>query len=499
MKKGKQHVIATGTSISGIPHIGNASDVIRGDAVRKLLEEKNAKVQFIWIADDSDPFRSVPKGMELLKDFLGFPVYDIPDPKKCHKNFVEHFAVPFLEELKTYGVEPKHYSAREIYKTGKLVEEIKTALDKKSTITKILNEYREHPLPEEYIPWNAICSKCGRISTTKATGWDNKKIVSYVCESNPEEKEKGLTVKGCGHVGESDITKGQGKLPWRVEWAARWKHFKVTCEPLGKDHASAGGSYETSKKISEEVFGWTAPYPVIYEFLLLNGEKISSSKGNVITLAQWNEIGEPEVLKFLFYKRLEKQRDVDLTRVPNMTDEYDEAEVSSDEKLKLMYKLSQIGKPKKLQVPFTLCATLSQIVPDLNFKIIKKRIEDMGFENFDDERLKARLQRSKNWVEKYGPDYLRFKILENPDEVKNKLNEKQKEGLKKLIPELDKKQTPEELHKKIYETARGIGINPNELFTAIYLALIGKERGPKAAMFLLTLEKKFVQERFKYL
>lgn len=76
-----------------------------------------------------------------------------------------------------------------------------------------------------------------------------------------------------------DIKSGNGKLTWRVEWAARWKIFGVTCEPFGKDHAASGGSYDVSSVISEEIFNYEAPYPVPYEWITLDGEAMSKSHG----------------------------------------------------------------------------------------------------------------------------------------------------------------------------------------------------------------------------
>jgi len=503
LKRGGKQVIETGTSISGIPHIGNASDVIRADAIRKVLAEKKSDVELIWVADDSDPFRKVPGGMEVLKDFLGYPVKDIPDPYGCHKNFVDHFVSKFIDELADFGVKPTIYSGTELYRSGALNEEIKTALERSKEIIAILNKFRTTPLPENHIPWTPVCEKCGRISTAKAYARDGTKI-KYVCKTT---QVTGGEAEGCGYEGEVDALKGVGKMPWRVEWAARWHHFKVSCEPLGKEHAAAGGSFWTSKEVCRDVFGWEPPMPVIYEFFTLNGEKISSSRGNVITLSEWGKICEPEVLKFLMYKRLNKQRDINLSTIPVLVDEYDEAERSyyssenlNEDAIKAMrsYDLSQVGCAKYLQVPYTLCTTLSQIVADLDIERIAKKLTALGYKDFDHGRLERRLILSKNWVESHGPENLRFKLLSEDDSRKGyeMLDAKQKEGLKKLAREINTNLAPEQFHKRIYETARSIDLKPDMLFEAIYKVLIGKSKGPKAASFMLTLDKGYIEKRF---
>lgn len=506
LKRGGAQVIETGTSISGIPHVGNASDVIRGDAVRKVLGERGADVSLIWVADDSDPFRKTPKGMEHLKEHLGKPVYDVPDPKEMHhKNFVEHFSRPFIDDLADFDVKPDVYSGTELYRSRKLVDEIMIALEKRVEIIEILNKFRKLPLPDYWIPWSPICSKCGRISTTHAKKWDGDKIVSYTCTGvDPATQSKDLKdVVGCGHKGESDITEGKGKLSWRVEWAARWHHFKVTCEPFGKEHATVGGSYDTSSVISRQVYGWEPPYPVVYEFFTLNGQKISSSMGNVVTLTDWLGIAEPEVLKFFMYKRLEKQRDIDLSRVPNLTDEYDEAERAFfggevDEKVQRHYVLSQVsGEPKACGVPYTLCAVLSQVVPDSDredsLELIQGKAEAMGYSP-DPQRMHTRIVKAGAWVKTpYCPDYLRFDLREGSTEG---LSDGQREFLRRVYAEVGKKWSPESFHKRIYEISREMNLKPPEAFKAVYRALIGKERGPKAAAFILSLEADFLKGRF---
>lgn len=501
LARSRQHVIETGTSISGVPHIGNASDVIRGDAVKKALESKGVDVELIWIADDSDPLRKIPRGFEKIKDYLGYPVNDIPDPFRCHKSFVEHFVEPFLSDLRAFGVAFKSYSGTQLYRSGELYDEIKTALDRSSEIASILNQFRETPLQEDkYIPWNPICGRCGKISSVKPISRSGD-VVKYVCESR---EVSGGIVEGCGFSGESDIREGKGKLPWRVEWAARWHHFNVTCEPMGKEHASAGGSYWTAKLISEKIFDWNPPLPVMYEFFTLNGEKISSSRGNVITLSDWLRICEPEVLRFFMFKRLLKQRDINLASLTNLVDEYDEAEriyfglQPGEDDVKRQYELAQINEPRLLQVPFTLCAVLAQVVSDLDAVKIEERVRQLGYSGFDSLRLMRRIKFAHEWNKLYGPDYLRFTLLDESAaaEIKTKLNSEQRRALSMLAESLKFGLSPEKLHKRIYEVAREVGIKPEEFFEVIYLVLIGKKRGPKAASFILSLDIDFVRRRF---
>ena len=495
--RGGAHVIETGTSISGIPHVGNASDVIRGDCVRKALVAAGLEAKLVWVSDDSDPFRKVPAGMESLKGYIGFPVKDIPDPHGCHKTFVDHFANPFVEDLSKFGVVPEVESGTELYRSGALLAEIKAAFENRGKIIEILNKFREKPLPADWVPWTPICEKCGRISTTKVTGLSNLNV-TYECVTT---EVAGGEAEGCGHKGVSDATAGMGKMPWRVEWAARWRLNKVTCEPFGKEHAASGGSYDTSKLISREVFGWQPPVPVIYEFFTLNGAKISSSKGNVITLSQWLEIAEPEVLRYFMFKKLNKARDINLKALPNLADEYDLAErlyhkrQEGDMDLAQMYGLAQCDEPKYMNVPYTLCAVLRQVVPEDR---VGERARAMGYLEFDVERLKRRVRLAGRWVGLHGPDYLKFKLL-SPEASKAehaKLEELQRKGLHLLVDEVAKAGEPEALHKRIYEIARGIGLEPPKLFDAIYWTLIGKAKGPKAAAFMMTLGADHLRERF---
>ncbi|RLI95704.1 MAG: lysine--tRNA ligase, partial [Candidatus Altiarchaeales archaeon] len=123
----------------------------------------------------------------------------------------------------------------------------------------------------------------------------------------------------------------------------------------------------------------------------------------------------------------------------------------------------------------------------------------MGYRNFSKVRLERRLRFAREWNSRYGPEDLQFRVIDEDraKSMKEKLNENELNALKKIADELDKKWKPKELHKRIYEIARGLKIKPENLFKIIYLVLIGKEKGPKAAMFLLSLDRNLVKRRFK--
>ena len=196
--KAEKQVIETGTSISGVPHIGNASDVIRAEAVRRALKDLRVNTEFLWVADDMDPFRKVPANLNpSYEKYLGMPVSSLPDPEGCCKNYVDHFVTLFIESLKEYGVRPRAISSTENYRKGLMYPYIKQAIDKRDQLRVILNKYRKEPLPEGWIPWNAVCENCGKIATTVAVSVEDD-YVSYVCQDTVVGGKN--KVRGCGHT-----------------------------------------------------------------------------------------------------------------------------------------------------------------------------------------------------------------------------------------------------------------------------------------------------------
>ena len=139
------------------------------------------------------------------------------------------------------------------------------------------------------MPVNIYCSQCNR-DKTEQIKWDGQWEISYTCEL-------------CGHHGSENLqTTSRAKLPWRVDWPMRWVYEGVDFEPGGKDHSSEGGSYSTAQEIVKEVFGGTPPIYLQYDFVSIKGRggKMSSSKGDLVTVNDVLNIYEPEMVRWIF-------------------------------------------------------------------------------------------------------------------------------------------------------------------------------------------------------
>ena len=501
LKRGSEHVIASGISISGHIHIGHSNDVFIADAVRRAVEERGGRAEAIWYADDFDPLRRVPAYLPPeYEKFLGAPYAHLPSPSPGYRDFVDYFTRPFLQSLEAFGIKVRVYFGSQVYASGQMAPLIRRALEKAGLIREILNRFRSHPLPEHWLPYDPLCSKCGKIGTTEAFDWQGN-WVFYRCVGCDY-------AKGCGNEGQADYTKGEGKLTWRVEWPARWKMLGVTCEPFGKDHAEVGGSYDTGKLLVREVFEGEPPYPVPYEWVSLSGQRMSSSKGVVFTLQDWLEVAEPELLRFfIFRSKPMKSKDFDPgLYLLNLYDEFDELErryyEDSGEEDARIYELSLVrpfpAKPQR--VPIRFATVLCQVAADperVRAILTQKRLLVNPTE-LDWNLAFRRLEKARRWVEKYAPGELKITVKAELPEEAGRLSEKQKSALGVLARRLEERErSPLEIHNLIYEVATECSVEPPQLFEAIYLSLLGRSRGPKAGNLLAVLDRKFAVERFR--
>ena len=94
------------------------------------------------------------------------------------------------------------------------------------------------------------------------------------------------------------VTGGHCKLQWKPDWAMRWCALGVDYEMAGKDLID---SVKLSGNIARALDG-APPEGFNYElFLDENGQKISKSKGNGLTIEEWLTYASPESLRFFMY------------------------------------------------------------------------------------------------------------------------------------------------------------------------------------------------------
>lgn len=483
-RKGKELINDSWTP-SGMVHIGSIKGPVLHDVICRVAKIKNPETEFIFGIDDMDPIDGLPK--ELLKThekYFGYPLFLAPGPGN-KGTFADYFADKMINVFKQLNITARIYRVEKIYKEGKFNEWIKKTLNNADKIRKIYKEVSGSQKGDDWYPFQVICPKCHKLGTTKVIGWDGEKV-EFICEENLVS-----WAKGCGKRGEMSPFNGNGKLVWRVEWAAKWALFGVTIEAAGKDHASRGGSYDVSGKICEEVFGKRMPLKVPYEHFLSGGKKMSSSKGIGLSSDDLFEVMPQELIRFSIIKTSPNQA-IEFTvygtdLIPKIYDSYQKAAEAyfqkTDEDLARVFELSQgngIKKPPKIRF-----SVLSQWVqmPNMEEEIKKEGLEEWA-------------KYARVWLENYAPESEKFTVQkELPKETKN-LSEKQKEFLVKVSRELNQEWNAEDLQKNIYEWSKELQLPSKDAFSAIYLSLLGKDHGPKAAWLILSLDREFVKKRF---
>jgi len=492
-----------GIGASGFPHIGSFADGARAYAVTLALREQGYKSELIAFSDDKDGLRKVPAGLpSWLEKYLGYPVTDIPDPFKCHESYGRHMTSLLLDAYDKCGIEYKFMSGKEVYESGLLKEEIETILANAKKVGEIVKEEVGQEKYVEVLPYFPVCENCGRIYTTKAYEFLPKEHkVLYKCEGM---EVKGKWLEGCGYEGEADYTKGEGKLSWKGEFAARWKALDIRFEAYGKDIAD---SVRVNDRICQEILNFPPPMHARYEmFLDKSGRKISKSLGNVFSPQVWFRYGSPQSLLLLTLKRFVGTRTLDVTDIPQYMNELDELEDiyfgkkqirDPKEKAKLtgLYKYVWLLNPPKnpsIHVPYNLLTYLAKVAPkgkERDYMIQKLREYGYLAKNQEpNSNLLKRIDYALNWVKDYA---------EEIKETAIELSEKEEKAIKKLIEFLKEKRTAEEVQNAIFQIARKHEIKPPNFFKTLYMILLGSPKGPRLGPYIVTMGRENVIRTLK--
>ena len=516
-RKDQKYLITDYKTPSGKIHVGALRGVIIHDVIYRGLAENNISVEYWYGFDDFDPMDGLASELkEKYEKYMGMPLCNIPSPKTGYKNFARYFADSFTKVFQSLGVTAKVIWGSELYKKGTYNKAIEIVLDNAEKIRRIYKEVSGGEKPSDWYPLNVVCPKCGKIGTTRVYDWD-KKEVSFICEENMVD-----WAKGCGYKGKISPFDGNGKMPYKVETAAKWFTFKTSIEMAGKDHYTKGGTFYIAREIAREIFKIEPAYGYGYEWFLVGGKKMSTSKGIGASTEEIASVLPSEMLRFLMVRTRAKRAidfDVNGDTIPLLYDEYDRCaqDLQNDSRLDTgrAFYFSKIDPNKdqpKYLLRFSKIAYMLQMPRVDIFEYAEKEkasvAKSRGAEGdegavalteLEKKEIEDRIVIAEEWLKNYAPENYKFTIQENLPEEAKKLSTEQKDFLAQVLEKIESRESwaGEDLHKEIHTIKSEMGISPREAFSAIYLTFIGKDSGPQAGWLLASLERNLVLKRLK--
>lgn len=306
----------TGYGPSGLPHIGTFGEVVRTTMVRRAFETMapGIKTRLIAFSDDMDGLRKVPDGVpnpEMLREALHKPLTRVPDPFGTHASFGAHNNARLRAFLDSFGFEYEFLSATDCYASGRFDATLLEILAQYDAVTDVILPTLGPERRATYAPFLPIDPVSGHVLQVPLVARDVAAgTISYVRPNSEGGTEDLVTVP---------VTGGHCKLQWKVDWAMRWVALGVDYEMAGKDLID---SVMLSSRIAR-VLGAEPPAGFNYElFLDAQGQKISKSKGNGLTIEEWLVYGPPESLALYMYQNPRKAKRLHFDVIPRAIDEY---------------------------------------------------------------------------------------------------------------------------------------------------------------------------------
>ena len=500
--------VESGLGASGIPHLGSLGDAVRAYGIAIALKSMGYNAQLLAYSDDMDGLRKVPSGLSKdLASYIAKPVSNIPDPfGSCHPSYGAHMTGLLLDSLNRLGIKYTHISGQSAYKSGLLVNQIDLILRNHEKIGFSIAKIVGQDKYVQSLPYFPICDRCGRIYVASPREYfPDKHLVQYSCEGT---RIGDATIAGCGYQGESYLEEGRGKLPWKVEFAARWQAFDIRFEAYGKDILD---SVRINDWISDEILQFSHPTHIKYEmFLDKGGKKISKSSGNVLTPQTWLGYGTKESLLLLLYKRISGTRHISIEDVPNLMDEYDflediffgsiiEENFLKRTKLRGIYEYIHQLKPPSgptLHIPYRILAQQAVLFRGDEKQVDKvyDRLVKYNLVKNKSDSLIMKIQLASNWAN----DYLSITLASTELNVSKSEREALSEFvqyLKNMDPIEDKGELANAIQTEIFSIARKLDLQPRVFFKLLYRILINADKGPRVGNYVSDMGIRWAYEQ----
>ncbi len=472
----KGHVLfETGYGPSGLPHIGTFGEVARTTMIRRAFEViSDIPTRLVCFSDDMDGMRKVPDNVpkpEMLKEHLQRPLTSVPDPFGEHESFGHHNNAMLRRFLETFGFEYEFISATEFYKSGQFDEVLLRAAERYDAIMEIMLASLREERQQTYSCFLPIHPETGR--------------VLYVPIKHVDAREGTVTFDDeTGREWTLPVTGGQVKLQWKPDFGARWAALDVDFEMYGKDHSTNTPIYDGIC----EVLGGRAPEHFTYElFLDDQGQKISKSKGNGLTIDEWLTYAATESLSYFMYQKPKTAKRLWWDVIPKAVDEYHQqlrAFPGQDPDQQLANPVWHIhgGEPPEsdMVVPFAMLLNLASVAGATDraglWGFIKRYAPEASPETH------PHLDEAAEFAVRYFRDFVaptrQFRAPSDKERAAM-------EDLKARLMAWDGGLDAEELQSMVFSVGKEHGFEPlREWFTALYEVLLGASQGPRFGGFI---------------
>ena len=465
----------TGYGPSGLPHIGTFGEVARTTMVRRAFEMiSDIPTKLICFSDDMDGFRKVPTNLpnqDMLAEDLHLPLTKVRDPFGTHEGFAQHNNARLCAFLDSYGFEYEFASATEYYTSGKFDETLLIALERFEKIQEIMLPTLGEERRATYSCFLPVSPKTGHVLQVPTLERNVAKGTIVYQEPDGEKIE-------------IPVTGGNVKMQWKPDWAMRWAALDVDYEMAGKDLID---SVTQSSKICRAL-GAKGPENYIYElFLDGEGQKISKSKGNGLSMEEWLTYAAPESLSYFMFQKPRTAKRLFFDVIPKAVDEYHQqlnGYAGQDEKQRLANPVWHIhgGEPpaSDMVVSFAMLLNLASVASaedkETLWGFIRKYAPEATAETH------PTLDAAAGYAIRYYEDFVKpAKVYRDPDE-------KERAALSALADTLrawDGPADAESLQNEVYAIGKAAEFDPlRDWFKAIYEVLLGASQGPRFGGFI---------------
>jgi lysyl-tRNA synthetase class 1 len=471
---GKAHALfETGYGPSGLPHIGTFGEVARTTWVRRAFGEiTGLPSRLLAFSDDMDGLRKVPDNVpnrDLLTPYLGQPLTRIPDPFGTHDSFGAHNNARLRAFLDSFGFEYEFASSTEYYQAGRFDAALIRILERYEKVMAVILPTLGPDRRATYSPILPLHPHSGMVMQVPMEHIDPS--AGRVTWKDP----------ATGETFETSVKGGACKLQWKADWAMRWYALEVDYEMSGKDLID---SVKLSGRICR-ILGGSPPEGMTYElFLDQDGQKISKSKGNGLSVDDWLTYAPPESLSQFMYNQPQRAKRLYFDVIPRAVDEY----VGNLEKLRVQADPANpawhihagrlpnhAGSPISFAMLLNLASVVNADQPDILWGFIKRYVPGASKET------QPLLDRLVDHAIAYYRDFVRpAKHYRQPTEM-------ERAALQDLAATLAAlpDSSAETIQNAVFETGKRHPFpDLRSWFSCLYQVLLGQQEGPRFGGFV---------------